>query len=164
MIPSGRTVLLAAFGVALALAVAIFAPMFWPVWLAYWMGLLAAFVVDLVAAQRQRELVLESRPPAMIYIGNTEPWRLHFESERARRLELLADVDEEFDPVPVHEVALQEGETEVALALLEAGLAWARSRGTRRVEARVSSLNPAGQAFWRAAGFGDFMDVLHRRL
>ena len=81
----------------------------------------------LVAGQRQRELVLESRPPAMIYIGNTEPWRLHFESERARRLELLADVDEEFDPVPVHEVALQEGETEVALALRP------RRRGTLRL-------------------------------
>ena len=52
----------------------------------------------------------------------------------------------------------------IAGALLDAAFDWARARGTDRVEARVSSRNPEGQAFWRAVGFGDFMDVLHRRL
>jgi ribosomal protein S18 acetylase RimI-like enzyme len=52
----------------------------------------------------------------------------------------------------------------IAEALLSAALAWARTRGIDRVEARVSARNQEGQAFWRAAGFGDFMDVLHRRL
>ena len=36
--------------------------------------------------------------------------------------------------------------------------------GATRVEVRVAAYNDAGQAFWRAQGFGDFMDVLHRRL
>jgi GNAT superfamily N-acetyltransferase len=52
----------------------------------------------------------------------------------------------------------------VGAALLEAALGWARSRGSDRVEVRVAATNRSGQAFWRAAGFGDFMDVLHRRL
>lgn len=49
-------------------------------------------------------------------------------------------------------------------ALLAAALDWLRERDVRRVEARVSPQNPEGQAFWRAAGFGDSMDVLDRRL
>ena len=52
----------------------------------------------------------------------------------------------------------------IAGALLAQALAWTRARGIERIEARVSSQNPEGQAFWRAVGFGDFMDVLHRRL
>lgn len=52
----------------------------------------------------------------------------------------------------------------IGRALLARACAWAGSRGARRVEARVSSRNPEGQAFWRAAGFDDFMAVLHRRL
>jgi ribosomal protein S18 acetylase RimI-like enzyme len=52
----------------------------------------------------------------------------------------------------------------VGRALADAALAWARARGTRRVEVRVSARNAEGQAFWRALGFGDFVDVLDRRL
>lgn len=52
----------------------------------------------------------------------------------------------------------------IAGSLLAHALVWARARGIERIEARVSSRNPEGQAFWRAVGFGDFMDVLHRRL
>jgi GNAT superfamily N-acetyltransferase len=48
--------------------------------------------------------------------------------------------------------------------LLDEALAWARGRGVERVEVRVSVGNEEGQAFWRAAGFSDFMDVLRRRL
>jgi len=48
--------------------------------------------------------------------------------------------------------------------LVEAALHWIESRGIARVEVRVATRNPEGQAFWRARGFGDFMDVLHRRL
>jgi ribosomal protein S18 acetylase RimI-like enzyme len=49
-------------------------------------------------------------------------------------------------------------------ALADAALAWARAGGTRRVEVRVAADNREGQAFWRALGFGDLMDVLQRRL
>lgn len=48
--------------------------------------------------------------------------------------------------------------------LAEAALAWAKERGAARVEVRVAARNAAGQAFWRALGFGDFVDVLDRRL
>lgn len=49
-------------------------------------------------------------------------------------------------------------------ALVDAALAFVRGRGVARVEARVAARNGEGQAFWRAQGFGDFMDVLNRRL
>lgn len=52
----------------------------------------------------------------------------------------------------------------VGRALVAAGVGWARERGADRLEVRVAVRNREGQAFWRASGFGDFMDVLHRRL
>jgi len=48
--------------------------------------------------------------------------------------------------------------------LLAAALAWVRASGVGRVEVQVASANREGQAFWRAHGFGDLMDVLHKRL
>jgi ribosomal protein S18 acetylase RimI-like enzyme len=52
----------------------------------------------------------------------------------------------------------------VGRALVDAALAWGRARGAARVEVRVAARNAEGQAFWRALGFGDFVDVLDRRL
>jgi len=49
-------------------------------------------------------------------------------------------------------------------ALARAALAHARELGVRRLEVRVSTRNLAGQTFWRALGFRDFMDVLDLRL
>lgn len=49
-------------------------------------------------------------------------------------------------------------------SLVEAALAWVRDRGIVRVEVRVASANADGQSFWRALGWGDFVDVLERRL
>ena len=51
-----------------------------------------------------------------------------------------------------------------ASALARAASDWAAARGAKRLEVRVSPHNPAGQAFWRAHGYGPHMDVLHRRL
>ncbi len=48
--------------------------------------------------------------------------------------------------------------------LVEAALAWIAEQGVARVEVRVVVGNREGQGFWRALGFGDFVDVLHRRL
>ncbi len=48
--------------------------------------------------------------------------------------------------------------------LVRAAFEWMRRRGIDRVEVRVAARNPEGQAFWRALGFDDLMDVLHRRL
>jgi len=52
----------------------------------------------------------------------------------------------------------------VGRALVAAALGWARERGARRVEVRVVARNAEAQAFWRAQGFGDFVDVLDLRL
>jgi len=49
-------------------------------------------------------------------------------------------------------------------ALAERALAWVEERGVERCEVRVASRNPEGQGFWRSLGFGDWMDVLQRRL
>jgi GNAT superfamily N-acetyltransferase len=52
----------------------------------------------------------------------------------------------------------------VGRALAAAALAWTKERGVQRVETRVAARNREGQAFWRALGFDDLMDVLQRRL
>lgn len=49
-------------------------------------------------------------------------------------------------------------------ALVEDAVSWLRASGVSRVEVRVAVRNEAGRAFWRALGFGAFVDVLDRRL
>jgi len=49
-------------------------------------------------------------------------------------------------------------------ALATAAFEWTGARGVERVEVRVAARNAEGQAFWRALGFDDLMDVLQRRL
>jgi ribosomal protein S18 acetylase RimI-like enzyme len=48
--------------------------------------------------------------------------------------------------------------------LVESASAWVKERGLDRCEVRVAAHNEEGQAFWRALGFGDLMDVLQRPL
>jgi hypothetical protein len=43
-------------------------------------------------------------------------------------------------------------------------LDWLREQGARSVVVSVASGNPEGQAFWRALGWGAFVDVLERPL
>lgn len=52
----------------------------------------------------------------------------------------------------------------IGRALVVEALRWVVASGVRRVEVQVARGNVEGQAFWRAAGFDDFMDVLHKRL
>jgi GNAT superfamily N-acetyltransferase len=52
----------------------------------------------------------------------------------------------------------------VARRLVEEAQAWVRDRGVGRIEIQVATGNPEGQAFWRAVGYSDLMDVLHKRL
>jgi ribosomal protein S18 acetylase RimI-like enzyme len=52
----------------------------------------------------------------------------------------------------------------IASVLLDAALDWVRASGVERVEVQVASGNREGQSFWRSKGFGDLMDVLHKRL
>lgn len=52
----------------------------------------------------------------------------------------------------------------IGSALVDEALRWVRESGVGRVEVQVAVGNAEGQAFWRARGFGDLMDVLHKRL
>lgn len=52
----------------------------------------------------------------------------------------------------------------IGRALVDAARDWVAARGVRRLEVRVAVRNREGQAFWRALGFGDLVDVLERRL
>jgi len=52
----------------------------------------------------------------------------------------------------------------IARQLVEEAMAWVRDHGVLRVEIQVASGNREGQAFWRAMGYTDLMDVLHKRL
>ncbi len=52
----------------------------------------------------------------------------------------------------------------IGRALVDEALAWITASGVERVEVQVAHGNREGQAFWRSVGFGDFMDVLHKRL
>jgi len=52
----------------------------------------------------------------------------------------------------------------IGTRLVDEALAWVRASGVERVEVQVASANPTAQAFWRARGFANFMDVLDKRL
>ncbi len=52
----------------------------------------------------------------------------------------------------------------VGRQLVEAAQDWVRDRGVERIEIQVARGNREGQAFWRAIGYADLMDVLHKRL
>lgn len=52
----------------------------------------------------------------------------------------------------------------IGRALVEAALAWIRGRGVQRATVQVANRNAEAQGFWRALGWGEFMDVLQRRL
>ena len=51
----------------------------------------------------------------------------------------------------------------VGRALVRAACDWIREREVERTAVRVAAHNADAQAFWRALGFVDFMDVLERR-
>lgn len=67
----------------------------------------------------------------------------------------------EITDLGVREEARRQG---IARRLVDAALAWVRAAGVERIEVQVAALNREGQAFWRALGFGDLLDVLHKRL
>jgi ribosomal protein S18 acetylase RimI-like enzyme len=82
------------------------------------------------------------------------------------RIDRAPPVFEETARVEITDLGVREGlrRRGIGRALCEAALAWAAQRGHRRVEVRVAAANAEGQGFWRALGFRDLMDVLHRRL
>jgi GNAT superfamily N-acetyltransferase len=75
---------------------------------------------------------------------------IHWEIERAEITDLI--------------VAVEFRRRGIAGALLDQALAWVEQNGVERVEVRVAAGNVEGQAFWRARGFGSWMDVLQLHL
>jgi ribosomal protein S18 acetylase RimI-like enzyme len=67
----------------------------------------------------------------------------------------------EITDLGVREDARRQG---IGTRLVDEALAWVRASGVDRVEVQVARVNPTAQAFWRARGFSDFMDVLDKRL
>ena len=74
---------------------------------------------------------------------------------------MIEDERAEITDVGVREDARRRG---IGRRLVEAALDWVRAGGVDRVEVQVAKGNTEGQAFWRALGFGDLMDVLQKRL
>jgi ribosomal protein S18 acetylase RimI-like enzyme len=84
----------------------------------------------------------------------------------AVRIDRAPPIFEESERAEITDLGVREGERRQGhgRALVEAALLWIAAHGIERVEVRVAFRNEQGQGFWRALGFGDLMDVLHRRL
>jgi len=82
------------------------------------------------------------------------------------RIDRAPPILEETERAEITDIAVREGFRRQGIArdLVETALDWVRLAGVARVEVQVAVGNPEGQAFWRAMGFGDLLDVLHRRL
>lgn len=82
------------------------------------------------------------------------------------RIDRSPPILEEIERAEITDLGVREGYRRAGIGrqLVEAALQWIRECGVERVEVQVAHGNAEGQAFWRALGFGDLMDVLHRRL
>jgi GNAT superfamily N-acetyltransferase len=98
-----------------------------------------------------------------LWIADAEGGCAAFAAARLARTRALAreSCRVEITELYVHPAARRRG---LGRALVEAVLGWARERGAARAEVRVVARNESAQAFWRAQGFGDFVDVLDRGL
>jgi len=74
---------------------------------------------------------------------------------------ILEQVRAEISDLFVREDSRRRG---IGRELVEAMTGWLRERGVPRIEVRVAVRNAEGQAFWRALGYADLVDVLERRL
>ncbi len=102
-------------------------------------------------------------PEAAIFVYERDDALLGFctvRVDRAHPIQLEAQRAEITD-LMVRERERRRG---VGHSLVERALCWVEERGVERCEVRVARLNSEGQGFWRSIGFGDWMDVLHRRL
>ena len=115
-------------------------------------------------AEIQRLLAATLRDPeAVIFVCERAGALLGFCSVRIDR---APPIQREVRRAEITDLIVRANERRRGLGrrLVECALAWVKERGVERCEVRVASLNDAGQHFWRSLGFGDLMDVLHRRL
>ena len=82
------------------------------------------------------------------------------------RIDRAPPINWEVERAEVTDLIVEKGSRRLGIggALLDAALAWVTRNGVERVEVRVAARNAQGQAFWRARGFGDWMDVLQLHL
>ena len=82
------------------------------------------------------------------------------------RLDRSPPIMEELERAEITDLGVREQARRrgIGRLLVERALQWVRESGVERVEVQVAVANREGQAFWRALGFGDLMDVLHKRL
>jgi ribosomal protein S18 acetylase RimI-like enzyme len=116
------------------------------------------------APEIRRLLAAQLRDPDLAFFVWEEEGAL--QGFCAVRIDRAPPIHEELERAEITDLAVREGARRRGIggALVEAALAWVRGRRVARVEVRVAARNPAGQAFWRAQGFSDSMDVLERRL
>jgi ribosomal protein S18 acetylase RimI-like enzyme len=137
----------------------------WSELLAHHAALDAAFALGIDARSvSERTLARLLRDPvAAAWIAPHGPSPAGFCAARVVRapVELAEAARAEITELWVRPAARRGG---LGTSLAGAALAWAREQGAARVEVRVAARNAEGQAFWRALGFGAFVDVLDRRL
>jgi GNAT superfamily N-acetyltransferase len=102
-------------------------------------------------------------PDAEVFVGDRSGALLGFCTVRLDRAPPIL-VEAQRAEITDLMVLANERRRGVGRALVERALGWVKERGVERCEVRVASLNAEGQQFWRSVGFGDWMDVLHRRL
>lgn len=110
-------------------------------------------IVDRLLADSDTAIFLgerDARAVAVCIVRAARAPAVAVETERAEISDLF-----------VEEAARRSG---MGRALVEQAIDWVRERDIPRVTVRVANANPEGQAFWRELGFGDFVDVLARRL
>jgi len=84
----------------------------------------------------------------------------------AVRIDRAPEIVVEVDRAEITDLLVRDGERRRGLgrALVERALRWVVEQGVERCEVRVATRNVEGQGFWRSLDFGDWLDVLQRRL
>jgi len=135
MRPTLRCVLVFAAGFPASLLAVLVSQRLWTLWLAY-LGFAALITgIDALLALPRRRLAIATDAPEMLYIGETDPFRIALSAKRWRRraaVEVLCDFGRDLEPQPSQRTVVKPG----AGARVEVALVPHR-RGTVSVE-RVS--------------------------
>jgi GNAT superfamily N-acetyltransferase len=110
-------------------------------------------VIDRLLADPDAALFLAERegaPVALCIVRAARAPAVAVERERAEISDLFVEAS-----------ARRQG---LGRVLVDHAMGWVRERDIPRVTVRVANANPEGQAFWRALGFGELVDVLSRRV
>lgn len=103
-------------------------------------------------------------PDGAVFVGESAPGRVV--GFCAVRIDRAPPILVEIERAEITDLVVRADERRSGLGrrLFECASAWVRDQGLDRCEVRVATGNAEGQAFWRAMGFGDLMDVLQRAL